>query len=316
MSKLQGKPNRASYAAVGEAVARALAEAPTEEPPVPTITLENIWQPQTDYEKWLFAMAWKDPAVGLKKRAEFRETLPSFDGPADGSDVLPPGAPPVNFPRHWLTTPIHFGSLTDTRSVRFSYAGGGNYTFNDLERTRAFFSTITAGLQPKRILDVGTGMGYSAFAYAELFPEAQVVAIDLAAHDIRFNRLHAARKGVTNIEFYLQHGGETVFEDASFDIVSEAYVLHEQPRPESHKILMEMKRLLRPGGLAVFADVIYDATEEAREFRVQRAKGPEPFLGEYMKLNLPALMRQEFTDVQEYADPTWDCMVWTGRKPT
>jgi methylase of polypeptide subunit release factors len=36
-----------------------------------------------------------------------------------------------------------------------------------------------------RILDMGTGNCHSAFAYAEMFPEAEVIGIDLAAPYIR-----------------------------------------------------------------------------------------------------------------------------------
>ena len=58
----------------------------------------------------------------------------------------------------------------------------------------------------KRILDIGTGPGFSAFAYNEIFPDAEVVAVDLAAPYIRFARRWQELRNVSkeNVAFY--HG--------------------------------------------------------------------------------------------------------------
>jgi ubiquinone/menaquinone biosynthesis C-methylase UbiE len=142
-----------------------------------------------------------------------------------------------------------------------------------------------------------------------------VIGVDLAPHFVRFANGWAKKLGLPNVTFYLQHAGETAFPDESFDIVNESYVLHEMPQPEANKIVHEMKRLLRHGGRASWVDVIYDDAEADRTARVQRAKGPEPFLGEYMKLNLESTVRASgFVNVGKLRDPEWDCMAITGQK--
>ena len=41
---------------------------------------------------------------------------------------------------------------------------------------------------PTRILDAGTGNCFSAFALAEMYPEAQVTGVDMSPNYIRFCR--------------------------------------------------------------------------------------------------------------------------------
>ncbi|MCL6647448.1 MAG: class I SAM-dependent methyltransferase [Chloroflexi bacterium] len=284
-------------------------------PPKPVITLENIFDPETDYEKWMMRLIWTDRERGQKVREEWIAGLPYFDGPADNSDILPPGAPPPNVPLHWLRVPIHFTPLPDPRYTRSVYIAKNYFTFTRIEPAQELFARIYGGSRPRRILDFGTGLGTSAMALARLFPQAEVIGIDLAPHFVRFARKWAERERIPNVTFYLQHAGETVFADDSFDIVNESYVLHEMPQPEAAKIVHEMRRVLRPGGRASWVDVIYDDTEEERQARVQRARGPEPFLGEYMKLNVEQTVRASgFINVSKLRDPNWDCMVITAVK--
>ncbi|GIW05966.1 MAG: hypothetical protein KatS3mg060_0771 [Dehalococcoidia bacterium] len=304
-----------------------LAAVDLEHPPEkPVITHENVYSEETPYEQWLMRMVWTDARRAIPLLMEWVNGMPSFDGPADDSDVLPPGAPPFERPMHWLKTPIHFTPLWDPKWVRTYYVGNNYFTFTQPERVKPLFERIYAHERPKRILDMGCGVGPSTIALAELFPDAEVIGIDLGSHFVRFARGWAARRGLKNIAFYAQHAGATSFPDNAFDIVNESYVLHEQPQPEAQKIVAEMKRLLRPGGRFSCIDVIYDETEEARQARVQRAKGPEPFLSEYMKLNLEQHLRgMGFVNINRingwqqiapgYPGGAWDCMVITGMKP-
>ncbi|MCS7002261.1 MAG: class I SAM-dependent methyltransferase, partial [Dehalococcoidia bacterium] len=253
-------------------------------PERPTITMENVYQPETDYERWLTKMVWTDARRGVPAMLEWVNSLPVFTGAPDNSDVLPPGAPPVNPPEHWLKVPIHFTPLADPKWARVYHVGNNYFTFTRKDVVRNLFARIYAGQRPKRILDLGCGTGPSSMALAELFPDAEVIGVDLGAHFVRFARGWAKHLGITNVQFYQQHAGELSFEDNSFDVVNESYVLHEMPTPESQKIVMEMHRVLKPGGRFSCIDVIYDEDPEKRQARVERTRGPEPFLSEYMKL--------------------------------
>ncbi|MCL6647723.1 MAG: hypothetical protein K6U89_05265, partial [Chloroflexi bacterium] len=70
-------------------------------PPKPVITVENVYDEETPYERWLMRMIWTDPRRAIPLFMDWVQGLPSFAGPGDDSDVLPPGAPPVERPEHW-----------------------------------------------------------------------------------------------------------------------------------------------------------------------------------------------------------------------
>ena len=57
------------------------------------------------------------------------------------------------------------------------------------------------------MLDIGTGTGGSAFVLGELFPQAQVVGIDLSPAYIRFCRAHKELRQADNVDFYQANGG-------------------------------------------------------------------------------------------------------------
>lgn len=286
--------------------------------PVP-ITRENIFQETTPFERWLFQVAQQDPVRARRLLIEWVDTLPAYDGPEDGSDVVPPGSPaPIRIPEYWWT-PVHFqpGGFANPKIVRLSYISREQYTFTREDVIREQLATLYAGMSPRRILDVGTGTGTSAFVFAELFPEAEVIGIDLSAPYIRFAREWAERRGLKNIKFYQQNAQETVFESESFDAVHFAYVLHEMYAEDARKILRELYRLVKPGGMLSMFDGVYPDTEEGREAKRRHAKtvGAEPFLGEYMDLNVEkAIADTGFVNVTRHlAVP--DGMVVTARKP-
>ena len=97
-------------------------------------------------------------------------------------------------------------------------------------------------VKPAKILDIGTGTGGSAFVLATLFPDAQVMGIDLAPGYIRFCRQEMETRNFTNLQFYQADGEDmTAFvDDNSIDFINFAYVLHEMP-----KVLFKPTQLAR-----------------------------------------------------------------------
>merc|ERR1719209_1762827 len=102
----------------------------------------------------------------------------------------------------------------------------------------------------KRILDIGTGPGFSAIVLAEMFPEAEVIAIDLAAPYIRFARKWAEMRRL---------------ESETFDFINYAYVLHEMPADNAIRVVDEMYRLLKAGGTMNGFEVPFVDNLAARE---------------------------------------------------
>ncbi len=103
---------------------------------------------------------------------------------------------------------------------------------------------------PLRVLDAGCGTGLLLAALADGRPDARLTGVDLSAGMLAIARrnLLAAGTGIadrcTLVQASLDH---LPFPDASFDVVTSAFVL--QLVPNRHRALRELRRVLRPGGL-------------------------------------------------------------------
>ncbi len=129
-----------------------------------------------------------------------------------------------------------------------------NKTAEDYARHRAgfpaaFFDKLRHGygIDPrgKRILDLGTGTGLLARAFALM--GARVTGIDIAGAMIDAAKRSDAQEGVA-IEYRQAPAEETGFPDRSFDIVCAATCWHWF---DGKRAASEMHRLLVPGGIAL-----------------------------------------------------------------
>lgn len=78
----------------------------------------------------------------------------------------------------------------------------------------------TAGLQPRSALDIGTGSGLFAEAFAAR-------GLQIAGIDLREDMLEAARHYVPSGDFRQSHMETLPFSDSAFDLVFMGLVLHE-----------------------------------------------------------------------------------------
>ncbi|NDJ25181.1 methyltransferase domain-containing protein [Nostoc sp. B(2019)] len=287
------------------------------------LTKQTIFQENTAFENSLFALAHQQPEQAIKLLNQWIETLPSYDGPADGSDVVLPNVKaPIDIPRHWIEKPVHFipNGFANPKAPRIIYVARNQYFFCQEQNLTEWLWKVHGAKSPKRILDMGCGTGTTTFVYGELFPNADVIGIDLSAPLIRFCRDWKAQRGAGNVSFYQENAEATHWADNSFDIVHFTYLVHEMPQNNARKILHEMYRLLKPGGTFSAMEVMYDETAGEREARVSRSRTAEPFLEEYMQLNLPAAIGEAgFKYIKRHYDnkfPSSDGMFLTAIKPT
>lgn len=119
---------------------------------------------------------------------------------------------------------------------------------NDLQRLSALLAAHPHG----RVLDLGCGAGHASFTAA--VQASQVVAYDLSAQMLDVVLQVANTKGLKNIEVQQGVAEALPFSEASFDWVISRYSVHHWQ--DVGQALREVKRVLKPGGTAVFMDVV------------------------------------------------------------
>ncbi len=120
-----------------------------------------------------------------------------------------------------------------------------------LSQLRERFPQLRA---PRRILDLGCGVGVHSQAIAAEFPQAEYHAVDVAAGLLRFGHVMAEERGVP-IHFHQRDAAHTGFDAASFDLVLSNILFHETNSARLPQILRECRRVLAPGGVMIHMDV-------------------------------------------------------------
>jgi SAM-dependent methyltransferase len=110
------------------------------------------------------------------------------------------------------------------------------------------------GFSPKRILDLGCTIGNSTVPWKKLFPDAEVVGIDVSATALRYAHARAEALGVP-VTFVQDNAEHTEFEDGTFDLVTSSLLIHETSAKALPRIFAECHRLLAPGGIMAHFDV-------------------------------------------------------------
>jgi ubiquinone/menaquinone biosynthesis C-methylase UbiE len=104
--------------------------------------------------------------------------------------------------------------------------------------------------KPRKILDVGCTIGNNTLPYLDVFPEAELHAIDVAAPCLRYGHARAQALG-KKVHFHQMNAEQMKFADSSFDLVVSCILFHEVSGAALQRVMSECHRVLRPGGLAL-----------------------------------------------------------------
>ncbi|HIF51182.1 MAG TPA: malonyl-ACP O-methyltransferase BioC [Thiotrichaceae bacterium] len=117
-------------------------------------------------------------------------------------------------------------------------------------------------IKPKTILELGAGTGYGSRLLKQLFKKAQIYQVDISVEMIKNSRTHTPRF-FSNNHFLCADANKIPLVNNSVDCVFSSLML--QWCNDLDQVFSEIKRVLKPGGVFMFASFGPDTLKELRE---------------------------------------------------
>jgi ubiquinone/menaquinone biosynthesis C-methylase UbiE len=173
----------------------------------------------------------------------------------------------------------HGGTGSDTETIGLTMRGGWRYDLHGWFLDTCVFRGQGRVLRQRTlrvadlhagdsVLDVGCGTGTLALEAARpVGRSGRVCGIDPSSEQIARARAKAARRRVP-VEFQSGVIEQLPFADVTFDVVLSTLMMHHLPAPTKRQGLLEIIRVLKPGGRLVIADLTrnQDRTGQAARF--------------------------------------------------
>ncbi len=159
-----------------------------------------------------------------------------------------------------LATPAVYerGAYYYTRGMVGRWGEGGGMAL--INAVKEFFPD----LKPRRILDVGCAVGWSTTPLTDAWPDAEVHGIDVGEAFMRYAHARAEALGKA-VHFHQMNGEDLKFPDQHFDLVMSGGVYHETSRKAAPRMIKEIHRVLKPGGVSMNYDIPYGGAYNLHE---------------------------------------------------
>ena len=278
--------------------------------------------------KALFERDFRDAEEGLYPReliaslpwGEYLAALPRLLADLPGTrariqdnrfDELGPDAH-ARYPRYYARN-FHFqtdGYLGDTSArlydlqVELLFGGAADVMRRRLIPPVVRFAREAARAgQPLRVLDAACGTGRLLSMLGAALPGASFTGVDLSPHYLAHARAALPRR--LNLSLLVENAEALPFPDGRFDAVTCLYLLHECPKDVRARVLRELCRVVRPGGIVVLGDSLQlrDAPELEDELRAFPNRVHEPYYLGYLQDDLAARVREAGLAVE--SDEAW-----------
>ena len=146
-----------------------------------------------------------------------------------------------------------------------------------------------------RILDVATGTGKQAFAFAEKGYE--VIGIDLSEDMLK---VASKKNKYENVKFEVTDAINMPFEDNRFDVSCVSFALHDMPLTIRDKVLEEMVRVTKSKGIIMIVDYALPKNKIGRYLVYHFVKSYESkYYPQFVKSNLKALLKKSGIGIKE-----------------
>ena len=136
------------------------------------------------------------------------------------------------------------------------------------KETANFLQAMVAATRPKRILEVGTAVGYSALLMAQVMPEeTDIITIEKYEPRIPVARRHFAEAGLSDRIILLEGDAGEILKklDGSFD-----FIFMDAAKGQYIHWLPDILRLLSTGGVLFSDNVLQDGDIIESRFAVER----------------------------------------------
>ena len=177
---------------------------------------------------------------------------------------------------------------------------------------------LAAPRDGEAVLEVAIGTGTQLVALARKNPSGRTVGVEPADGMLAQARKRLAAAGLEQRVELLRAGAlELPFEDQSFDLVVNSYMLDLLPRDDIPRALTEFGRVLRSGGRLVLSNMTIGERRRHRIWDAFYARGLNLTANCRGVLAAPVLERLSFEDVhREYlAQMSFPTEVVTARRP-
>jgi ubiquinone/menaquinone biosynthesis C-methylase UbiE len=145
----------------------------------------------------------------------------------------------------------HHDDVVRREFTKQAEAYAANPSIADRERVARLVQAV-GPTADDRVLEVATGPGYVALAFAACAKE--VVGVDLTEAPLAIAERMRQEYALDNLRFEVANANHLRFPEAAFDIVVCRLALHHFQHP--HQMLHEMARVCRPGGRVAIEDMI------------------------------------------------------------
>ncbi len=263
--------------------------------------------PAREYARALPRLLRDGPAVVRRRRAGAYKDVPAVD----------PARYPPYYRRtfHWQTDGYlseHSAEVYDL-GVELLFRGTADVMRRQVIPPITRFVRAEGGGR-LRVLDVACGTGRTLRQLATAHPGLAYHGVDLSPYYVQAARRLLA--GVAEASLAVENAEHLPYADGAFDVVTSVYLFHELPRNARRRVVAEMRRVLRPGGLLVIEDSAQpsDSPELATVLAGFPAEFHEPFYRDYLGDDLASLLAEAGL-VVDSVEPHLVAKVVTARRP-
>ncbi len=185
----------------------------------------------------------------------------------------------------------YYSSIRRYMSLLAPFYDLGTFFISGLRERVVDFANVSRG---SKILDVGTGTGKQAFAFAKR-------GFDVTGIDLSKDMIGIARKKnrYKNARFQISDAPSLPFEDKTFDLACVSFALHDMIPTIRKKAVEEMVRVTKPHGIIVIVDYALPKNKIARQLIFNFVKLYELYYPEFIRSDLKRLLREAGIEIDE-----------------